>query len=574
MWLVELYRAGNNAAQSVYSTNSCDTSNLENYIDPDNYVHELSLCNDWNYSERKKLLILRKGQGTVFESLINERMIQYSYSSTSGFIGYYSYFIIFEYLTESGFLMDFYVDTKIGATATIPNDVTMSDIGDLIEYIRNKNLNIIFGNSTIPKYIIHLDDNCKYYRMGDRAIVIKKPFLFIFGYNARWHTRDVYVSIYATPKLIDDINNHDSTNSTYDPDTDYPLSIDNVVADYFNTHAMSGIQYSNVSIYDDANALGYNLIRALLGPGSYNEACNISIGDIIFYGSIYSNSYHSLDEAPIYIYFPLLRPELDANGYFYPYPQYNPLDSYSKVQSLYIHISLSNSNSIQYFSLRSLYIMNSYLRTCDINGSGQLPPWNSGHCDFISPFRFLGAAECSDSTTDTWNTPQTINNANYLFMISKSPSSDTYTIKGVGCNEVTQALDFNAINTFTFTISPSFLDSLRKVTFSNFGYAIDSISDTLSNEVTLENSETSFVLFNDRLIDDENDFNNIYNAVREALPNSIICYFGNDSRIPPDLTNKVIHSDAVVIDLNTNETMPLVIKYIRYAQRLYRIFNV
>jgi hypothetical protein len=573
MWLVELYRAGNNATQSVYSINSCDANNLENYIDPDNYVHELSLCNDWNYSEKKKLLILRKGQGTVLESLINERMIRYAYYSTHDSIHHYSYFIIFEYLTESGFLMDFYIYTKIDATATIPNDVTMSNIGDLIEYIRNKNLNIIFGDSTIPKYIIHLDDNCKYYRMDDSAIVIKKPFLFIFSYNAWGHARNVYVSICATPKLIDDINNHDSTNSTYDPNTDYPLSIDNMVTDYFNINAMSGIQYSDVSIYDDANALGYNLIRALLKSGSYSEACNISIGDIIFYGSIYRNSYNSLDEAPVYIYFPLLRPRLDASGYFYPYPQYNPLDSYSQVQSLYIYISFSNSNSIQYFILRSLYIMDSYSHTCQIDSTGQLPSWNPGYCDFTKPFRFLGAAECSDSTTDTWNTPQTINNANYLFMISKLPSSDTYTIKGIGCNEVTQALDFNAINTFAFAITPSFLNSLLKVTFSNFGYAIDSISDTLSNEVTLENSETSFVLFNDRLIDDENDFNNIYNAVREALPNSIICYFGNDSRIPPDLTNKVIHSDAVVIDLNTNESMPLVIKYIRYAQRLYKIFN-
>ena len=95
----------------------------------------------------------------------------------------------------------------------------------------------------------------------------------------------------------------------------------------------------------------------------------------------------------------------------------------------------------------------------------------------------------------------------------------------------------------------------------------------MSNEVTLENSETCFVLFSDKLIEDENDFINIHASIINSLPNSIVCYFGDDSKIPRDLVNKVIYSDAIVTDLDTNEQTPLVFKYIRYAKRLHTLFN-
>jgi len=116
-----------------------------------------------------------------------------------------------------------------------------------------------------------------------------------------------------------------------------------------------------------------------------------------------------------------------------------------------------------------------------------------------------------------------------------------------------------------------FSDSIPTITF-DFGYAFDRISTTLSN-FEVSDSKTCFVLFSQNLIDNVDDFANIYGAVRDSLPNPIICYIGDDSNIPSELVNKVVHSDAIVTDLNTGETMPLVIKYIRYAQRLLNLFN-
>ena len=580
MWLIQLYKANNNITQNVYSTASCERDNLENYINPDDYRHELSLCNDWDFSEKKKLLILGKGQGTMITIPKDERMIQYHFVhyNSNDLRNKNSQFIIFEYKTGSDFLMDFYVYTKINGSAVLPTGITISGIRDLIEYIRNKTLNLSFGNNDTPKYRIHFDDTCKYYIMNnDMAIIIKKPFLFLFMYRGQYSYSYVDVTIYATPKLIDDINNHDSTNSNYDIDTDHSLSIDQIVGYYFNANDTSGIQYSNVSINDcdDNNAFGCNLIRAFSGPINYEGPCNINIADISFVAYMHSYSYASLDAVPIYIYFPLLRPKLDTDGYFYSYPQYDPLDEDSKIQYLQIYMGLSNAESIEYFRLWSIYIRYDYYYPCSIVYSGQLPSWNSSEwCNLTVPFRFVEACNSSELTTDNWSAPQAINNANYLFMISKSPSSDTYSIKGVGCNEETQPLDFNATYTFYFNLSVNFFTSLRAITFSGFGYEFDRISETLSSEVRLENSETCFVLFSDKLIDDENDFINIHTAVREALPNSILCYFGDDSKIPRDLKNKVIHSDAIVTDLDTNEQMPLVIKYIRYAKRLHELFNV
>jgi len=577
MWLIQLYKANNNITQNVYSTASCERDNLENYINPDDYRHELSLCNDWDFSEKKKLLILGKGQGTMITIPKDERMIQYHFVhyNSNDLRNKNSQFIIFEYKTGSDFLMDFYVGTKIIGEARLPVDSTMSGIGEVIEYARNKTLNISFGDNDTPKYSIHFDDDCKYYRIDDyTAIIIKKPFLFILRHIISPIYTFIYVFIYATPKLIDDINNHDSTNSNYDIDTDHSLSIDNIVSHHFNASAMSGIQHDHINIDNhNANAFGYNLIRALLGPATYSGSCNINIGDIIFNAYMSSYSYNSLDEDPIYTHFPLLRPKLDAEGSFNPYPQYDPLDEDSEIRYLDIRIGLSNSESIEYFDLWSGYTRYGSYYPCTIYDTGRLPSWDLDGCNFMIPFRFAGATDCSDTTTDIWATPQVIYNANYLFMISKSPSSSNYSIKGVGCNEVTHPLDFNA----TFTLYSRLLfysfTSLRAITFSNFGYAFDTITETLSNEVTLEDSKRCFVLFSDKLIDDENDFINIHIAVKESLPNSTICYFGDDNMIPRDLKNKVIHSNAIVTDLDTNQQMPLVIKYIRYAKRLHKLFN-
>jgi len=577
MWLVQLYKAENNTSQSVHSFSSCNEVVSSNQINPDDYEHEIALCQDWDYSEKKKLLVLGKGQGTVLTTPENERMIRYyvEHDDSSSEFAKMGYFIIFEYKIGSDFLMDFYVHTQISVNYSLFNNVTISRIEDFIEYVKNKTLSISFGSNDTPKYTIHFDDDCKYYKWSDDlAIIIKKPFLFMFQYD---RGRGLDVNIYATPKLIDDINNHASPRSYYDPDTDHPLSIDNIVSHHFNANNMRGIQHSAVNIYeDDDNVFGYSLIRALFGTINYYVACTINIGDINLYGQLFSMSYRSLYEAATYTYLPLLRPKLDADGHFYPYPQYDPLDEDSEIRYLRIRIALSNSSSIQYFGLFSEYITDRRYYYCYIYdyNIGQLPSWYSENCDFRNPFRFVGATDCSDSTTDNWNALQRINNANYLFMISKSPSSDTYSIKGVGCNEETQPLDFNATFTLNTILLVSFLTSLSAITFSGVGYAFARISQTLSSEVTLENSdETCFVLFSDKLIEDENDFINIYDSVRNSLRNAIICYFGVNNRIPPDLRNKVIHSDAIVTDLDTNEQMPLVIKYIRYAKRLHKLFN-
>jgi len=131
MWLIQLYKSRNNTTQSVYITEECEIENLENYINIDDYEHELSLCNAWNFREKKKLLILGKRQGTVLTTPKNERMIPYYFSYTGNQFRYGA-FIIFEYKTELDFLMDFYVDTKIRGYATLPTDTTISSMEDLI----------------------------------------------------------------------------------------------------------------------------------------------------------------------------------------------------------------------------------------------------------------------------------------------------------------------------------------------------------------------------------------------------------------------------------------------------------
>jgi len=80
-------------------------------------------------------------------------------------------------------------------------------------------------------------------------------------------------------------------------------------------------------------------------------------------------------------------------------------------------------------------------------------------------------------------------------------------------------------------------------------------------------------LINESLIEDASDFISLYQVVTSALTNSVVCYMGDSEKIPNEYKNKVIHSDAIVTDLDTNEQMPLVIKYIRYAKRLHELFN-
>ncbi len=574
MWLVQLYKANENEDRIVelYSTNECNID----YIDSEVYEYELNLCANWEDS-KKRLLILKKGRGAVLEIPRNERIIAYNHSYAYFPFIHNNSFIIFEYLTQSGFVMDFYFNTKIMCYFRLPADVSISGIGDLVRYIRDKTFNIRVINETTPKYSIRFDDyNCSYYAINNVGIIIiKKPFLFKVFYYLPF----IYFYIYATPMLIDDINDFDSTTSNYNAATDQAMNIDNIVDQYFNVNnAMSGRQYGDVPIdHDDNNVLGYNLTMAFLGFTKYGviDSYNFTIDNTEMYHYYNGNSLpdNFLSLAPLYTYFPLLRPKLDGQGLFSAYPQYHPLDEDSFISNLSIYIRLSNTNSVVYFYLSSSYFSFNSWNNCLIAGHGHLPSWDSDECDLTVPFRFVGASNCNNSETDLWASEQVKNNANYLFKIAKLPSSDTYSIKGVGCNEITQPLSFSTDSDLQLYLSASFLQSLHKVRFSGFGYAFDRISHTLSNEVTLENSETCFVLFSDNLIENEDDFSNIYTSVRDTLANAIVCYFGDDSKVPQDLKNKVLHSNAIVTDLETNEQMPIVIKYIRYAKRLHELFN-
>jgi len=112
----------------------------------------------------------------------------------------------------------------------------------------------------------------------------------------------------------------------------------------------------------------------------------------------------------------------------------------------------------------------------------------------------------------------------------------------------------------------------QRVTFSESGYPVEGISNAI-DDFRIANNQTCFVLFNERLVVNQDDFSSIYQAVTAPLPNAIVCYIGSSGTVPNTHRNKVIHSNAIVTDLDTNEQMPLVIKYIGYAKRLYKLFN-
>jgi len=468
MWIVQLYKAKEDAAiqENVHSTNNCD---VNQYINSQEYIHELNLCNDWTHDAKKRLLVLKKGQGNVLEMPINERMTEYYYNYAYFPFLHDNQFIIFEYLTQSGFVMDFYVRTKIMCYFQPPYNVSISGIVDLVSYIRDKTLNIIrTTNETTPRYSIRFDDDCRYYAIDNNTIaIIKKPFLFKVFYIGSY----IYFDIYATPRLINDINDFDSNTSNYNVATDQAMNIDNIVDQYFDlNNAMSGRQYEDVPIdHDDNNVFGYNLTMAFLGFAKYGviDSYNFTIDNTIighyYLGRAFPDNFLSL--APLYTYFPLLRPKLDGQGLFSAYPQYHPLDEDSFISNLGIDIQLSNSNSVEYCYLSSSYFSFNSWNNCFIGDNVQLPAWVSGQCDLTVPFRFVGASDCNNSETDLWSSEQVKNNANYLFKIAKLPSSDTYSIKGVGCNEITQPLSFSADSVLQVSLGAVFLTHYTQFTF-------------------------------------------------------------------------------------------------------------
>ena len=591
MWLVQLYKANDDATiHGVYSTNSCDTNSINNYINPDNYAHELSLCNAWDYATKKGILILKKNlEEIAFRLLQNERFMVYLfniyYNSSRANLSIFS----LEYLENRDFFIDFYVLLRIQAGFSIP-DAILTDsnpILSFLRYIKGKTLKIgIMGNET-PKYSIVFDDNCKYYYRDNRdpnyinIFAIKNPFLFVMHLYPDQNLFLMRIGI--KPRVIEEFNDYNITQSAYNPDNDQRLAVNDIIERYFNTNTKEGVSYNDVNIDDDTDNFSYSLIRALLGTFKEDIIDNYYFmldTDVSVLYRLY-NSYMPLAETPLCIYFPLFRPQLDNNGFNRIWPQYNPNDTSEYVYHFGLSIRLNSNGEVLSSSLVMRYgtsLYNSNECIAYSNPAGYMPAWRSDTCDFTLPFRFLGASGCE--ATDDWNNNAIRHNANYLFRIVKpslgGSSTSTYNIKGVGCGELTTDItsfsDFSANSEFENNINAFGLNGIQRITVSESGYPIGTISNTLEG-YGVTNNETCFVLFNESLVENAADFLSIYQAVTSALPNSIVCYIGSSETVPSTRRNKVIHSNAIVTDLNTNEQMPLVTKYIRYAKRLHKLFK-
>jgi DNA-binding transcriptional MerR regulator len=281
---------------------------------------------------------------------------------------------------------------------------------------------------------------------------------------------------------------------------------------------------------------------------------------------------------PVCIYFPLLRNQIDSNGFVGIYPQYEPNEPNKYVGTFNFYIKLNNNGEVRDCSL-GMWRSGSIYYDCSISWSGYMPSWrfntSYGTCDLTRPFRFVGAADCE--APDEWIANEATHNANYLFLIVKPALSNYYNIKGIGCGELRAEInrfsDFSSNYEFRNKIYHNAdIDAVYRITFLERGYSIEEISSTL-DEFEIRTNDTCFVLVNESLIEDASDFISLYQVVNFALTNSIVCYIGNSVKVPDEYKNKVIHSDAIVTDLDTNEQMPLVIKYIRYTKRLYNLFN-
>jgi hypothetical protein len=578
MHLVQLQKANDDAPiEGVLSTSDCNT----NYINPQNYLHELTLCSAWNNATRKRLLIKKISEQIIITPLQNERFMKYSFTITYNSSEGTSHFISLEYLENTDFFIDFYVFTQIFVRFNIPAEISSAPnlIMSFLQYILNIG---IIGNET-PKYSIVFDDNCKYYHHGDpdyiMISVIKNPFwIFILLQPGGSH---VHMMINMKPILIEEFNDYTQTLSNYNPTDDQSLKVNDIINSYFDSSTKEGLSRNGVDINDNTDNFSYNLIRALLGTfkndliQNYYFSLDGNTGTLNPPGS----NYMPLDETPVCIYFPLFRPQLDNDGFNMIWPQYDPNDASKYVYDFYLSINL-NSDGVVNESLLNMVYGNSLLGqiTCFTNPSGHVPSWRFGTCDLTLPFRFVGVTECTLRAIDAWNNDTIRHNANYLFRIIKPSSSNpsVYNIKGIGCNELTTDVsnfsDFNADYGLINSIYAIGINETQRITFSESGYPIGAISNTLEG-YGVRTNETCFVLFNENLVESAADFLSIYQALTVPLPNTIVCYIGSSETVPDTHKNKVIHSNAIVTDLDTNEQMPLVIKYIRYAKRLYNLFN-
>jgi len=597
MWLIQLHKAKEDAPieEYIYITNNCD----ENYIHHSPYLfYELNLCNDWNnnYDTKKRILILKKKpETTIVQPLRNERiranryymwydsLIQYNSLTVFSQIFYLEYLIGDEFFIEFYVLKSFYVFFDIP-----PQDATGLNLAlHLVQYIRGKTLNIGIIGSEEPKYSITFDDNCKYYyhdapdEGGVYVLVVKNPFLLVMRLFPEGSMFEI--SIGMKPQLIEKFNNYNESEPTYNPDDDQllrPLRINDIVNQYFDSSTKIGFLRSNVDINDTSEKFSYCLIRALLEnfKEDISERYYFRLGDSL--SMVYQDirRYRPLSEMPVCIYFPLLRNQIDSNGSVGQYPQYEPNDPNKHVGSFGLNVELNNNGEVRRCSL-GIWQTGREFSDCDISRSGYMPSWRfntrHGTCDLTRPFRFVGVSDCE--APDEWVTNGAVHNANYLFLIVKPASSNYYNIKGIGCGELRTEIDrfndfsgnyqfINAINTDNDILN------VHRITFSARGYPIEETIDLL-DEFEVRTDETCFVLINESLIENASDFISLYQVVTSALRNSVVCYIGDSEKIPNEYRNKVIHSDAIVTDLDTNEQMPLVIKYIRYAKRLHKLFN-
>ena len=590
MWLVQLYKARDNTTQGVYSTDNCQIERIRNYIDPQEYESELRLCNNWEYENKKKILIFNKQQNEIIlSSLQNERFMYYEHAVFYNFRNISSNILSLEYRENNDFLyrenndflIDFYVLTNIFIEFNIPDEILSAPNRGIsfLRYIKGKTFSIgIIGNET-PKYNIAFDDNCKYYYNinidAETIVAVKKPFLFLMRLSRNYgETLSVYTFI--EPRLIEEFNDYDIVVSNYDPGNDPPLRVYDIINHYFDIHNKAGLSHNN-DINNHTDNFSYSLIRALLVPFKNDLAQNYYFKlhndmGILQQGT---NTYSPLVETPVCTYFPLFRPQLDNNGFFRSWPQYDPNDTSLYVYRFHSHLELRSDGRVNQFRLRMVHGNSvSYPIDCFITSSNYIPSWRSGSCDFTRPFRFVGASDCGG--TDEWNDRTKIHNSNYLFMIVKPSSSNSYSIKGIGCGELTENIynfsEFSADYELSNYIYADVLDEMQRVTFSESGYPVEGISNAIV-DFRIANTQTCFVLFNESLVVNQDDFRSIYQAVTAPLPNAIVCYIGSSGTVPNTHRNKVIHSNAIVTDLDTNVRMPLVIKYIRYAKRLHQLFN-
>jgi len=580
MWLVQLHKANDNSPidNDVYFTNNCEA----NYIAPDPYLnYVLNLCDAWNYDTRSLLILNKNAERTIIRQLQNERFMNYFFNTWYHASYIRRNIIYLEYLENEDFFIDFYVFTDLYLRFNIPYDILYASNIELalLRYIKGKTLNIGILGSETPKYSIEFDNNCKYYSIRDddsiSIWVIKNPFCIHFSLQ-RGHT-NLYMTIWIKPRLIEDFNNYAQNTSNHNPRDDQPLKINEIIDSYFDTNAKTGLLYDDVDIDDDDDNFRYSVIRVLLEVfkseiGSYYFKFDNEIGSI---QGLPSSINPPLNELSVCIYFPLFRPQIDNNGVTRPKPQYDPNDTSSYVDSFQMYINLRGNGEVDSCSLWMTYGNGlSSPINCTTYVSGYVPSWRFDSCDLTLPFRFASSIDCDG--TDAWDDQTRMHNSNYLFRIVKHPLSGLYSIKGIGCGELTQNINsfgsFSSIYPPSNFIAASTVERIQRIAFSERGYTIETISSTLANSEA-RNSKTCFVLFNESLIENTADFLSIYQAVTSALPNSIVCYIGSSEKVPNTHRNKVIQSNAIVTDLDTNEQMPLVIKYIRYAERIHKLFN-